>query len=351
MTHASLFSGVGGFDLAAEWAGFKNIFNCEIDSFCRKVLKYHFPNSKHYENIKSVDFRPYRGRINVLTGGFPCQPFSVAGNRKGVNDDRYLWSEFLRAIREIRPSWVIGENVAGILSMVEPHSKSIMEGDETKSVQTGRRYVADRICEDLEAEGYNVQPVVIPACAVGAPHRRDRVWFIAYSGGIGWEGWVDNREERRDQTYEFWNFQEDKSERCDFFGRFGIVSSPATDTYGAGFQAQGSKQQTTRFEQHGKLGKINTDTDGHRWQKCEFTKGSVETRQCVGSYYSDIPNWREFPTQPPVCSGDDGIPDGLDGITLPKWRTESIKAYGNAIVPQVAFEILTLIKQISYDRD
>nr|MDE5945561.1 DNA cytosine methyltransferase [Rikenella sp.] len=116
MTHASLFSGIGGFDLAAEWAGWTNLFNCEIDPFCRRVLKYHFPNAEQYTDIRGTNFAVWRGRIDVLTGGFPCQPFSVAGKRLGTDDHRHLWPEMLRAIREIRPRWVVGENVRGILS-------------------------------------------------------------------------------------------------------------------------------------------------------------------------------------------------------------------------------------------
>lgn len=127
LTHASLFSGFGGADLAARWMGWENAFWCEIDDFCRTVLSYWFPNSKKYANIKETDFTPWRGKIDVLTGGFPCQPFSVAGQRKGAADDRYLWPEMLRAIREIRPTWVIGENVAGILSMVQPGDEITVE--------------------------------------------------------------------------------------------------------------------------------------------------------------------------------------------------------------------------------
>lgn len=102
-THASLFSGIGGFDLAAEWVGWKNVFHCEINEFCAQILKYHFPNADHYEDIKTTDFTKWRGKINVLSGGFPCQPFSLAGRRKGAEDDRYLWPQMLRAIQEIKP--------------------------------------------------------------------------------------------------------------------------------------------------------------------------------------------------------------------------------------------------------
>lgn len=161
MTHASLFSGIGGFDLAAEWMGWQNVFNCEIDPFCRKVLAYHFPEAKQYQDVKTTDFTIHRGHIDVLTGGFSCQPFSLAGKRKGSDDNRYLWPEMLRAIREIQPRWVVGENVFGIVNWSDG-------------------MVFEQVQSDLENEGYEVQPYIIPACAVDAPHRRDRVWFVAH---------------------------------------------------------------------------------------------------------------------------------------------------------------------------
>lgn len=185
-THGSLFSGIGGSEIAAEIMGWKNMFHCEINPFGRKILDYWFPNSKSYEDITKTDFTEWRGKINVLTGGFPCQPFSCAGQRKGAEDDRYLWPEMLRAIREIQPDWVVGENVAGILSMVQPGSETALGREESLFGEVDRErilhrqeYVVETVCNDLEREGYSVQPVVIPACAVGAPHRRDRVWFIA----------------------------------------------------------------------------------------------------------------------------------------------------------------------------
>ena len=179
MRHASLFSGIGAPELAAYWLGWENVFHCEINPFCRQVLNYWFTNSKSYEDITKTDFREWQGKIDVLTGGFPCQPFSVAGKRKGTEDNRYLWPEFKRAIREIRPPWVVGENVAGILSMVQPGKKADMESMPATEHEDKQEFVIETICKDLEAEGYTVQPIVIPACAVGAPHRRDRVWFIA----------------------------------------------------------------------------------------------------------------------------------------------------------------------------
>ena len=173
MTHGSLFSGIGGFDYAADMMGWRNAFHCEINEFCTKILKYHFPDAEHYDDITKTDFTRWRGRIDVLSGGFPCQPFSVAGQRKGTEDDRYLWPQMLRAIREIRPAWVVGENVAGILTMVQPGTElevgreaSLFGEDNRKRVLLRQRYVVDIICQDLEREGYSVQPFVIPACAV-----------------------------------------------------------------------------------------------------------------------------------------------------------------------------------------
>ena len=202
-THGSLFSGIGGPEIAAEEMGWKNMFHCEINPFGRKILDYWFPNSKSYEDITKTNFTEWRGKINVLTGGFPCQPFSCAGQRKGAEDDRYLRPEMLRGIREILPDWVVGENVAGILSMVQPGSETALGREESlfgevdrKRILHRQEYVVETVCNDLEREGYFVQPVVIPACAVGAPHRRDRVFFIAHRADAGVKGmqrkWEDN---------------------------------------------------------------------------------------------------------------------------------------------------------------
>ena len=190
MKHGSLFSGIGGFDLAAQWAGWDNMFQVEIDPFCRKVLKKNFPDVAKYEDIKKFDGEKYANTIDVISGGFPCQPFSVAGKQRGKKDDRYLWPEMLRIISEVRPTWVIGENVTGIINLG-----------------------LDNVLFDLENTGYTCQSFIIPACAQNAPHRRDRVWIIAninsfsdipkgriqersfnskYSGGAFWdEPWLD----------------------------------------------------------------------------------------------------------------------------------------------------------------
>ena len=189
MTHASVFSGIGGPEVAAAMLGWQNLFHCEINPFGRQVLDYWFPDSKSYEDITKTDFREWRGKIDILTGGFPCQPFSYAGKRGGREDERYLWPEMLRVIDEVRPTWVVGENVAGITTMVEGGVLTPMgcdttlfgEGDGLHRYELRQRFTIERICRDLEGLGYSVQPVLIPAAAVGAPHRRDRVFILAHA--------------------------------------------------------------------------------------------------------------------------------------------------------------------------
>jgi DNA (cytosine-5)-methyltransferase 1 len=249
MTHGSLFSGIGGFDLAAEWMGWENVFHCEWNEFGQQVLKHYWPKAISYEDITKTDFTIHRGRINILTGGFPCQPYSSAGKRLGKEDDRHLWPEMLRAIREIQPCWVVGENVRGIINW-------------------NGGMVFDEVQADMENEGYEVLPFLLPACGVNAPHRRDRIWFVANSN----------------------------SERCEW-----------------GMHKE-DREEAERFF------------------------GSRNAREAGGA-------WENFPTQSPIHNGDDGFSSKLDGITFSKWRNESIKAGGNAIVPQVVLQIFKAIEQ------
>ena len=187
--HASLFSGIGGPEVAAAMLGWENAFHCEINPFGKAVLDCWFPNSISYEDITKTDFREWRGKIDVLTGGFPCQPFSYAGKRGGGEDERYLWPQMLRAIDEIRPTWVVGENVAGLTTMVEGgvltelgcDTSLFGEMDGVHRYGLRQSFTIERICKDLERLGYSVQPLLIPAAAVGAPHRRDRIFIVAHA--------------------------------------------------------------------------------------------------------------------------------------------------------------------------
>lgn len=194
LTHLSLFAGVSGLDIAAHWAGFETVGLCEWADYPRSVLQKRFPGVPLWQDIRTLtgeDFHEKTGRrtVDVISGGFPCQPFSVAGQRKGRDDDRYLWPEMCRVISEIRPAWVIGENVAGLVSMVEPVGEPELvgaaldfgEGEEIRVYDQVEQYTLGRIIQDLENLGYAVQPLVIPAAGVGAPHRRDRVAIIAHA--------------------------------------------------------------------------------------------------------------------------------------------------------------------------
>jgi DNA (cytosine-5)-methyltransferase 1 len=164
-----LFSGIGGFSLGLQRAGMKTVAFCEIDHYCRETLTRHWPGIPVYSDIRQLTKRRLQhdhiSRIDLICGGYPCQPFSVAGKQRGANDPRHLWPEMHRLIREIRPRWIICENVAG-------------------HVELGM----DAVLDDLESTGYTATPFVIPACAVGAPHRRDRVWIVAHTAGIRPQG-------------------------------------------------------------------------------------------------------------------------------------------------------------------
>lgn len=170
MTHLSLFTGIGGLDLAAEWAGFETVGQCEWADYPTKILEKHWPDVPRWQDIRSMTKESFYERtglrtVDVISGGFPCQPFSVAGKRRGSEDDRYLWPEMLRVIEELRPAWVVGENVAGIVNMA-----------------------LDTVLSDLEAKGYAAGAFIIPACAVDAPHRRDRIAIVANTDSIGYKG-------------------------------------------------------------------------------------------------------------------------------------------------------------------
>ncbi len=250
MKHGSLFSGIGGFDLASEWMGWDNVFQVEIDDYCQKVLAKNFPNVKRYGDIK--EFKGEAGSVDILTGGFPCQPFSHAGKRKGESDDRYLWPEYLRVIREIKPTYVVGENVAGLISM-----------EDGKTL--------DGILTDLEGEGYTIESFIIPACGVGAWHRRDRIWIIAYSGST-----INSK----------------------YVGECGI--------------------QSTRNECSG--------IRSSHWGEFNMVNGRVAPEKWRHKGYGI--NSRSL-----LCRNINGISSGLD-------RLEGL---GNAIVPQIAYEIFKAI--------
>jgi DNA (cytosine-5)-methyltransferase 1 len=369
MRHGSLFSGIGGFDLAAEWMGWENVFHCEWMEFPRKVLDYYWPNADSHIDICKTDFTKYEGTIDIISGGFPCQPFSLAGKRKGTDDERYLWGEMLRAVQEIKPKFVIAENVFGITNI---------DGG----------LVFEQVCLDLEAEGYEVQPFIIPAAAKNAPHRRDRCWFVAYSNCN------DGRSTNRQSGCEESKTNGEGEQSIHSWIRSTSHEGNAADTLPIRLQqckdrremgdrqkeicGQGSKS-TNGIETDGKISNV-TNTNGNGFQQrngndeINASQRGINAQRDIkqGDVYGDATdttsprgwedngerksrfndqtstpiNWHNFPTQSPICSGDDGLPTKLDGITFSKWRAESIKGYGNAIVPQIAYQLFQIIETL-----
>ena len=425
ITHASVFSGIGGPEVAAVMLGWENLFHCEINPFGRTVLDYWFPNSKSYEDITTTDFSEWRGRVNVLTGGFPCQPFSYAGQRRGAQDDRYLWPYMFRCIDQIQPDWIIAENVAGILTMVEQGEVSEVASsadlfdslNDIRGYRLRETFTLQRICDDLEGHGYAVQPVLIPACAVGAPHRRDRVFIIGHRnanlsqdpvcGGqlVGRDGEQGSeRNERHAGTRGGQRLRGETSRTAPSDtvgsgagapGASGSTQSHGSDTDQQQSQRRATPQWSDRFYA---ILRHATDTDcegreepkqpGRRAYSSQEGAGmdNRTKRPCGNGYVthtdsemlegrqrsgaqghgqsadgsvrhvcgnSDVPGarWQGFPTVSPVHRGNDGLPFDVDDLTLPfgKWRTEALKAYGNAIVPQVMYEIFRAIDQIEHN--
>lgn len=269
MNHIDTFAGIGGFSLAARWMGWKTIATCEIDTWNQKVLRYHFPEADHYGDITQTDFTQYADITDILTGGFPCQPYSIAGERKGTNDERHLWPQMLRVIRQSRPRWVVGENVRGLINWSDG-------------------LVFDQVQIDLETEGYKVQPFLLPAAGVNAPHERYRIWFVAYS---------------------------DK------------VCTLSKEDAGNGIPAPIDWDTIVQTSRQG----------GEQPSVFDYRLRNL----CGQSPVS----WSGFPTESVVSIGNDGIPKGLDPGTFPVWRQKTLEAMGNAIVPQVAYQIFKAIDE------
>ena len=321
MRHGSLFSGIGGFELAAEWMGWQNIFHCEWNDFGKQVLKYYWPESISYHDITKTDFTIHRGQIDILTGGFPCQPYSSAGKRLGKEDDRHLWPEMLRAIREIAPTWVVGENVRGL-------------------VNWNGGLVFHEVQADLETEGYEVQPFLLPACAVNAPHRRDRIWFVAFN----------SKSKRNSEVGKFCKGEDNESIRiCEKNGNGFIANTNSNglnecNSNNEVNSSEGGKYAQCDIEQSD--GNGNATNSKNIGPENALENGKLEGRRF--RFGDKSHTWDSFPSQSPICGGDDGLPSELDRITFSKWRNESIKAYGNAIVPQVALQIFKAISEYNF---
>lgn len=371
VTHASLFSGIGGAELAASWMGWENAFHCEVNPFGLQVLRYWFPESREYNDITKTDFTEWRGRIDVLTGGFPCQPFSTAGRRKGAGDDRYLWPEMCRVIDEVQPRYVVGENVAGILSMVEPVAefkvgeRPSLFGEADDICQRRERYTVERVLGDLAERGYAVQVLIIPALAVGAPHRRDRVWVLArrdsdpdlmqrrppLGGGRGDGGRQHTpREGGRDPVHAGPGGLGAPRRAADASG-LGRGLGDAAGLRGQGWRPGEVGERHDGGPGGGGAARPAPDAAGVEQQGRER-----EERPALPGHEPRVPparpiprpGFEKFPTQPPLCGGDDGLSVGLADTPLfggrrTRWIAESVRALGNAWVPQVAYELFRAI--------
>jgi len=304
-----LFSGIGGFSLGLERAGMETIAFCEQDKFCQKVLAKHWPNVPIFDDVRLLDAKQFRGTVDVVCGGFPCQPFSVAGKQKGKSDERHLWPEMLRIIRECQPAWVIGENVSGFVNMA-----------------------LDDCWADLEAEGYEVQPFIIPACGVEAHHRRDRVWIVAYACHSGRNNGRDNIAGRHIQKHQG-TAEENKPEWNGW--QLGISKTGGADKPEHGEVVAYSKGTGTR------------ENDSGLWQGAEGIDGRQDAT--IGHSKHNGPLAARF-TKSRLGRELDGLPDWLDGFeyignpdrfgtpritTRKDDRANRLKALGNSVVPQI----------------
>jgi DNA (cytosine-5)-methyltransferase 1 len=292
-----LFSGIGGFSLGLESTGFfKTIAFVEKDKFCQKVLQKNFPNIPIENEVRNVKGKTFKA--DVITGGFPCQPFSVAGKRRGTDDDRYLWGETIRIVSEQKPRWFIGENVEGIIN-----------------IQNG--LVFRQIKDDLESQGFEVQSLIIPASGVGAWHQRKRVWILGYSKHNGLStskikgGNIKINEgssKRQNKTLQF--------------------------TRTSGFRNNGDVSNSKRNEyQHSTIRKSGTNKIWGFYSKKEKQATHdvrSKTTRCDGVFGTQT--W--WQTQSSICRVPNGVSDELD-----KDRANRIKSLGNSIVPQIAREI------------
>ena len=314
LSHGSLFSGIGGFDLAAQWMGWNNIFQVEKDEWCRKVLAKNFPKTERFADIKDFTGYEYTNRIDVISGGFPCQPFSVAGQRKGKDDDRYLWEEMLRVIATIKPTYVVGENVTGIIGLA-----------------------LDTVLSDLEAQNYTTETFIIPACSKNAWHRRDRVWIVAYANSIRRQD--EQKEngksvcngERNNKTTE----QGREQQQCRAGKSSSVFSNTKSKLSNEREHGEHSEQREIQL-QIGGGNSISADTNGIGWENSIHGKEQGrEASKLRNAYQEQYGNYWE--AEPGVGRVVDGLPG----------RVDRLKGLGNAIVPQVAYEIFSAIGAVS----
>lgn len=408
MRHISLCTGIGGMDLASRQIGWKNVAQCEIDEACKKVLVKNFNSieegvldfypedaerPKLYSDIYKFNGEEWHGKVDIISAGFPCQPFSFAGKQTGKDDHRYLWKEVFRIIRQARPTWFFGENVTGIVKLA-----------------------LDEVLLDLESIGYSVEAFLIPACSVNAPHKRERVWIVAHANSEAQPGFPIHGSEgfrvssnsasirHKEQRKIFTGLcEEQESQKQTIDAQPGSAFNVA---YTKNYRLQASLhiwQRRTRFKNTCSVAKFTSDTDSSNGQSLCRSKATPGDRQqkINGVIYTDSINdvadsnsvrslsarrigemggkrfslkdswlnltftnpgnraekfkvcsrwyatsreiarnsrdgFKNFPTQPPVCGRNDGFSN----------RVDRLKQLGNAVVPQVVYEIFRCIDMI-----
>ena len=324
-THLSLFSGIGGLDIAAEKAGFTTAGQCEFADYPHAVLSRHWPDVPKWRDIRTLTKEGFYERtglrtVDVISGGFPCQPFSLAGKRRGTADDRYLWPEMLRVIEELRPAWVVGENVAGLVSMAKSRKAAGVEGRSVNIFPDEICYEAAWIQQenmllveligDLERIGYEVQAFVVPACAAGAAHRRDRIALVAHADR---GGHIHGRDEER--PAEAREHAQRQSDGC------------GADVADA-MRANGERTRTSCVKARGAK-----FADGHR----------RPTEPGVGGVADGVPSWMDgyWLTEP-------DIPRVASGV---KGRVEKLRCLGNAVYWPQFYPIFKAIHEIEEAND
>ena len=339
LCHVDLFSGIGGFALSAGWAGFETRLFCECEPFCQAVLRKHWPGVPIIDDIRCLSGDTVRRagieRVDIITGGFPCPPFSFAGRRRGKEDDRYFWPQMLRVIADVRPTFVVAENVPGIISMA-----------------------LDDALSDLEAEGYATGTLIIPACGVSAPHERYRVWIIAHASGqrreIGED--AENGLERSEPSFHDPAAGADAAphpRHPELQGRLPFEDGgegatrrepaprdpSAADASHFGHERSGAARDGRPGPQDGSGDDPDSDRQGLAVGEGVAGDTREERQASVGDCWQE--NWVSAVSR--LCLLHDGVPGGL--VRPVGWRNAALKALGNAITPQVAYPILAAIAE------
>ncbi|MDD3182452.1 MAG: DNA cytosine methyltransferase [Alphaproteobacteria bacterium] len=328
MNVLDLFSGIGGFSLGLEAAGMRTVAFCEIETYCQKILRRHWPDVPIHDDVRKLDGFAYRGTVELICGGYPCQPFSMAGRRRGAEDERHLWPQMYRLIREIRPRWVVAENVAGHISLG-----------------------FDEVASSLEAEGFTVWPFIIPACAVGAPHRRDRVWIVGYAKHNGSSATAiprgasppstDNEKGANEASQSAGASQSGDDSFMANTGRSGIH-----ERWGAP-HAEGEMPEPRRMGCDGLSDGRRAETEALADTECQRLPRQGEHKQSCraaplgqgqAAWFEHGRVGKQWSTEPDVGRVAHGVPH----------RVERLRALGNAVVPQIPFLIGQAILQ--YER-